>query len=145
VVYSLKTWKNRKGVFWYSSARPRPFARFAQWLIRPWWWHKYTKQASSRSTLWSVIRLGMGPSTGVATDLDVSCYKRWCSEKACWHLFNWFWQPASLHSALFESLCAFFKSQRPNFDIVAKMMRRSTSLTCYGFCCAVYNIRGLCS
>jgi len=36
VVNSLKTWKTSKGVFWYSSARPRAFARFPQWLIRPW-------------------------------------------------------------------------------------------------------------
>jgi len=35
VVNSLKTWKTSKGVFWYSSARPGAFARFAQWLIRP--------------------------------------------------------------------------------------------------------------
>jgi len=26
--------KNHKVVFWYSSARPRAFARFAQWLVR---------------------------------------------------------------------------------------------------------------
>ena len=35
VANSLKTWKNSKGVFWYWSARPRAFVRFAQWLIRP--------------------------------------------------------------------------------------------------------------
>jgi len=28
VVNSLKTWKANKGVFWYSSARPRAFAWF---------------------------------------------------------------------------------------------------------------------
>jgi len=28
-----------KGVFWYSSARPRALTRFAQWLIRPWLRH----------------------------------------------------------------------------------------------------------
>jgi len=30
-----KIWKT-SGVFWYPSAKPRSFARFAQWLIRPW-------------------------------------------------------------------------------------------------------------
>ena len=41
MVNSLKKWKTSKGVkkkravFWYPSARPRAFARFAQWLIRP--------------------------------------------------------------------------------------------------------------
>jgi len=34
-VNSLKIWKTNKGVFWYPSVRPRAFARFAQWLIRP--------------------------------------------------------------------------------------------------------------
>ena len=32
---NLKTWKTTIGVFWYSSARPRAFSRFAQWLIWP--------------------------------------------------------------------------------------------------------------
>jgi len=35
---SLKTWETSKGVFWYSSVKPRGFTRFAQWLIRPWLW-----------------------------------------------------------------------------------------------------------
>ena len=48
VVNSLKIRKTSKGVFWYPSARPRPFARFAQWLIRPcyhdnhWWLSFFT-------------------------------------------------------------------------------------------------------
>ena len=35
VMDSLKIWKTSKGAFWYPSARPRTFARFAQWLFRP--------------------------------------------------------------------------------------------------------------
>jgi len=33
---SLKLWKNSKRGICYPSVRPRAFARFAQWLIRPW-------------------------------------------------------------------------------------------------------------
>ena len=61
VVNSLKTWKSSKGMFWfwYSSARLRAFARFAQWLIQPWGlWPGYEGHARC-NLYWKEGAIGM--------------------------------------------------------------------------------------
>jgi len=46
---SLKVWKTSNRVFWFSSAKPRAFARFAQWLIWPCLWGYPAEEVSNMS------------------------------------------------------------------------------------------------
>jgi len=79
VVNRLNIWKTSKSVFWYPSARPRAFARFAEWLIRP----------CSRDNLWRQNTHYFLFSDWKCTTCDV-IFMDWATK---WQgVFAWKWQ-----------------------------------------------------
>jgi len=129
--------KTRKGVFWYPSARPRAFARFAQWLIRPWPWKVENRYR------WYSITIQELCSSELACLIDwLTCNKAAMRKNVTVHTVsnccNHYWFPKLLHSSFlfhYSGVCASVDDMHPYgaFWFIFK----STVFLNYSCCCSL--------